>query len=350
MTTDDDLQEAFSRRLHGLVAHPPAGRNLLPGIRKAAGRRRARVAAVSSGLGVTGVVVAGAVTSASLQRSPAAQRVEAAAPSPSTSAATTPATVPSQAASKQLPPTDKVPTTSPLPPHVVVAGLGDDAAALRAAPYYYQRTMYEDRGQWVYRSIWQSRTGAGRLEQPDPVSGTVTSMDLGPADFTGEGGQLLTWADFSSTPSAGQMHQWLFGATGTRLAFKDVHDLLAETPSTKAFRLAALTAIEQIPGVTVTASVKDAIGRTGEQVALGSTRYIIDPADGRLLQEDLLSDSCSSGVGYRSVLLEAGAVGADNQVLAEQPVHPTGAPAGCADGAGAGGNPAGPTPTTAPGP
>ncbi len=329
MTTDEELQDAFASRLHGLVSQPPAGRNLMPGIHKAAHRRRTRVAAVSSSLGVTGVVVAGAVTATSLKGSPAAQPIQAAAATSAPAATATPS-VPATTTTP-APPTDKVPPTSAVPTHVMVAPRGDSAAELRAAPYYYQRSIFEQDGQRSERRIWQAQTGNGHVEQPGPDPAVVISMSTGPADFMGEGGQPMTWADFSSTPTSAQMHQWLYGSTGTRLAFKDVHDLLAETPTSKAFRLVALHEIEQIPGVTVTSSVTDEVGRNGKALTLGDTRYIVDPTDGRLLQEELLSAGCtgSSNVAYRSVLLEAGSVGAGDEVLAPQTAGPTGVPADC---------------------
>ena len=53
-------EEQLSRRLHSLVAQPPAGRNLVPAIHKAASRRRTRYLAVGTGVGATTVVLGGA--------------------------------------------------------------------------------------------------------------------------------------------------------------------------------------------------------------------------------------------------------------------------------------------------
>lgn len=367
MTTDHELQEELASRMHCLVAQPPAGRNLMPGIRKAAHRRRTRVAAVSSSLGVTGVVVAGAVTAASLKGNPTAPLTVAATPSsdatpavapsaaatPSAAAATSAA--PSAVSTSPVPPSDKAVPTSPAPSHVQTTSLGDTAADLLAAPYYYQRTINEQYGRRTERRAWIGRTAQGHVEQPLGGQAGVQSIPIGTAEFSTNYGEKLSWADFTVAPSSGQLHEWMYatraqqvkdfgydlaGTTrGNQLAFKEGEELLSETPTVPAFRLAVLDAMKQVPGVVVTSPVTDEIGRTGVQLSLnagpnmgvGTTLDIVDPSDGRLLQSTLAdTPACSAGsVIWRAVYLEAGAVPDDTSVLPEVAVPTLGQAADC---------------------
>ena len=367
MTSDHELQDQLSSRLHLLVAEPPAGRNLMPGIRKAARRRRTRVAAVSSTLGVTGVVVAGAVTTAAVRSNPVTGAAVGLAPTssagpasvPSSTAPARPSTVPSvgpgQSAVPAVTPT-VVPAATTTPPIGVVTA-PTDPAAVRAAPFYYSRTVNEQYGIRTAEATWAGQFSAGHS--------TVTSADgthpFGPpvTPFTFETNYRtkLTWADFSTVPSAAELHEWMYGtpeqsrhlygvdltgtARGDQYAFSEGIDLITGMPTTAAFRLAVIAAVEQVRGVVLTQGVTDEVGRTGTQLALkaggdvgaaGTTNEdIVDLNDGRLLQGTLSdADACHDGnVIWRGVYLEEGAVPNESTVVQPAVDAPTGHAASC---------------------
>lgn len=366
MTSDHELQDQLSSRLHLLVAEPPAGRNLMPGIRKAARRRRTRVAAVSSTLGVTGVVVAGAVTTAAVRSNPATgaavglASTSSAGPSlgPRPTAAASPSTLPSVGPGQSAVPavTPAVAPAATTPPVGIVTA-PTDPATVRAAPFYYSRTVNEQDGIRTAETTWAGQFSAGHS--------TVTSADgthpFGPpaAPFTFETNYStkLTWADFSTVPSAAALHEWMYGtpeksrhlygvdltgtARGDQYAFSEGIDLITGTPTTAAFRRAVVAAVEQVRGVVVTQGATDEVGRTGIQLSLkaggdvgaaGTTNEdIVDLKDGRLLQGTLSdADACQDGnVIWRGVYLEDGAVPNESTVVQPAVDAPTGHAASC---------------------
>lgn len=351
-------ERELSRRLHGLVAHPPAGRNLMPAIHKASGRRKARFAAVGSGLGVATVVAGGAglagvfsdsrTTVAGGVGTATASAPPALSPSASAPAATAPApTVAPPASVSAVPAPSAVPSASAAPTTTTAA----------APEYWYQRTINEQYGIRSVRRAWVDQNGTITFEQPsgsDPKPIRRT-MAWTPPTVTGV---PVSWSDFASTPSAAQLRAWMFETpaesvkhfghdlTGTPRANEYAFDagmaLLLETPASPAFRLAVIDAVEQIPGVTVTTSVTDEVGRTGTQLSLHSApdvgdptsteQNIIDPVDGRLLQGALVdTTACPAGsLIWRAVYLESGLVPDNKTVLPQGVAAPTGQPANCA--------------------
>jgi hypothetical protein len=349
-------EEQLGRRLRAASANPPAGRDLLRGVHRASARRKARLAAVGSGLGVATVVAGGAglagifsdgrTTAAGGVGTATASAAPALSPSASTPAATAlspavapPASAPAVSAPSALPSAGAAPTTPAV-----------------AAEYWYQRTINEQYGIRSVRRAWVGSDGSLKFQQPFPGKSTAETVK-DKWVFRTDSGASLSWSDFGTVPSAAQLHAWLYETpaasvkdfghdlTGTpranEYAFESGLQLLVETPATSAFRLAVIEAVKQVPGVTVAESVKDEVGRTGTQlslhaapdvgVATSTTSDIVDPVDGRLLQGEITDDSaCPAGsLIWRAVYLESGSVANDTTVLPETIAAPTGQPANC---------------------
>jgi hypothetical protein len=67
--------------------------------------------------------------------------------------------------------------------------------------------------------------------------------------------------------------------------FVIVGDLLRESPAPPALRKALWEVAATIPGITLVGEVTDHAGRAGVAVERHGTRYVLDPSDGRLLEE-----------------------------------------------------------------
>jgi hypothetical protein len=364
MISDEDLQVLVSTRMRQLVDQPPAGRDLMSMIRRDSARRRGRIAAVGSSLSVTGVVVVCVGASGALGTHGAPDFVAVpgdlvASASPALDVVTSPAATVAATVTTGGPSAAAIPSTpGASSAQVTVTPAAQDAATLREAPFYYERTVNEQNGIRSVRQAWIGRDTAGRVEQPAPGSTTDTVMTFDKADFTTAAGAKLTWDDFSTTPTPGTVHRWLFPspassirdygydltgtARGDEYAFSSGEGLLRETPTTPAFRLAVVDAMEQVPGVVVRASATDELGRSGIMlslhaapnvgVATSTTEDIVDPVDGRLLQSSIVDPPmCPSGSAiWRGVYLDSGPVPTDTTVVAEASAVPTGPPANCA--------------------
>ena len=340
-------EQELSRRLRRLVDEPPAGRDLAAAVRRASAQRKARIAALGSGLGVTTVVVGGAALAGVFTGSSPSGAVGGAPVGASTVA------------------TPTIPTGAQ--PSAVVASAVASAKAVgpsvaptttgAAAPqFWYERTINEQFGIRTVRRAWVGSNESIRYQQPDPGRSTVTTVTE-KWDETTAAGATLTWSDFVTAPTTVQLHAWMYETpaasvkhfghdlTGTAradvYAFETAMQLLVETPATPAFRLAVIEAAKQVPGVTVADGVTDEIGRTGVQLSLhtapdvgdgtSTDRDLVDPADGRLLQGELTDDSvCPAGsLVWRAVYLELGYVPDDKTALPETIAAPTGQPANC---------------------
>lgn len=64
-----------------------------------------------------------------------------------------------------------------------------------------------------------------------------------------------------------------------------VGDLLRESPAPPALRKALWEVAARVPGVTLVGAVHDSTGRPGVAVERHGNRYVLDPNDGRLLEE-----------------------------------------------------------------
>lgn len=186
---------------------------------------------------------------------------------------------------------------------------GDQQEAWTDAPYWHSVSEYQDpggRGDTVYeREIWLSRDGVGILVDQGVKDGET--VGLGPARFpAGEG--ALTWDELDALPTDPVVldEQLRAGIGETHdeddALFVMVGDLLRESPASPELRRALWEVTARIPGITLVGDVTDAAGRPGVAVARGIQQYVLDPEDGRFLEETLDQGETV----YRSTLIEQG--------------------------------------------
>jgi hypothetical protein len=162
------------------------------------------------------------------------------------------------------------------------------AATCEAASYWYTRSQYRDGGPLVTRQIWLGQNGPGRLSD-STKSGVLNE----PAAFGSFSWQQLC----SLTTDVPTLYALLrtdagdMGADKESETFKEVGDLLTESPAPLGVRLALLDVAIRVPGAKVTTGVHDSLGRVGTAVSRvqgddqGTIRYVIDPSSGELLEE-----------------------------------------------------------------
>lgn len=94
--------------------------------------------------------------------------------------------------------------------------------------------------------------------------------------------------------------------------FSIVGGLLSESPAPPALRKALWEIAARVPGVTLLGAVKDGAGRSGVEIRRGDEGYILDPQDGRLLEQyegtPAPVPEAPGGTNWRSTLLEQGPV------------------------------------------
>jgi hypothetical protein len=168
---------------------------------------------------------------------------------------------------------------------------GEQPAPPADAPYWHSVAEYRQGSGAVHRrEIWLSRSGDGVLHD----GRSVMPLD-GPARFP-LASRSLTWAELDRlTTDATELGAELRAArvdSPGKVRDRDadlfiaIGDLLRESPASPALRRALFTVAAGIPGVRRLGAVLDQAGRPGEAVELGLNRYVIDPDDGRLLEEE----------------------------------------------------------------
>jgi hypothetical protein len=180
--------------------------------------------------------------------------------------------------------------------------VADRAAAQQAdwqdAAFWYSRSKGQQSGEPVWtREIWLGRTAAGHLETSRLEGGRPIAFD-GPATFGVGGGDSTDWKGLWRLPTDPVALEKVLragrhgaGEDADSELFVAVGDLLRETPAPPALRAALYRVAARVPGVTLVGDVTDREGRSGTAVeragAGGATvRYVVDPSDGRLLQEE----------------------------------------------------------------
>ena len=185
---------------------------------------------------------------------------------------------------------------------------GDQQEGWADAPYWHTVSEYQDpnRDGTVYRrESWQSRDGVGILVDQGVDDGET--IGLGPAVFPA-GDESLTWDELDALPTdpveLGERLRLGIGEDSDEdhVLFGMVGDLLRESPASPALRRALWEVAARVPGITLVGDVTDAVGRQGVAVEREGQRYVLDPDDGRLLEETRGGD----GFLYRSTLLEHG--------------------------------------------
>ncbi len=138
------------------------------------------------------------------------------------------------------------------------------------------------------RQIWIGHHNSGVLEDPSVDSGALA---LGVAAFPA-GARGLSWDQLYGLPTESHALETALRA-GIHGAGPDddselytiVGDLLRESPAPPALREALWEVAARIPGVSLIGTVTDGAGRQGVAVQRGGLRYVLDPSDGRLLEE-----------------------------------------------------------------
>ena len=174
------------------------------------------------------------------------------------------------------------------------------------AEYWHSVSTYRDGSGPIHRrEIWIGHHKVGVLEDPGVEGGVIPlGVALFPAGSSG-----LTWDQLYALPVDSQAleHQLRAGIDGAgpddnSELFTIVGDLLRESPAPPALREAMWEVAARIPGVTLVGAAVDGAGRHGVAVERGGQRYVLDPNDGRLLEES------DGGGGWQATYLEQGPI------------------------------------------
>ena len=179
------------------------------------------------------------------------------------------------------------------------------------ATYWHSVASYQQgSGPAHRREIWLGRTADGVLNDPGVSNGVIP---LGPTLF----GPGLTWDELYALPTESRalerkLRAGINGAGNGDDAemFVIVGDLLRESPAPPALRKALWEIAARVPGVTLVGAVKDSVGRAGVDIRRGDQGYILDPKDGRLLEEyqGITGPDMPAGTSGRGTYLEQGPV------------------------------------------
>lgn len=166
---------------------------------------------------------------------------------------------------------------------------GEQPGGWPEAKYWHSVSEYrQGSGPVRRREIWIGHHDRGVLVDPGVEAGVIP---LGVGSFAA-GGRGLSWDELYALPTepAALERELRAGIDGagpdddTEL-FVIVGDLLRESPAPPALRKALWEVAARVPGVRLVGATVDAAGRPGIAVERGDTRYVLDPADGRLLEE-----------------------------------------------------------------
>jgi hypothetical protein len=171
-----------------------------------------------------------------------------------------------------------------------------DAAYWRSVSTYHQGPGATHR-----REIWIGHRAIGVLKDGGVDEGVIPlEVGLFPA-----GGRGLTWDQLYALPTDSpklerELRDGIQGAgpDDDSELFVIVGDLLRESPAPPALRKALWEVAARVPGVTLVGAVTDSSGRAGVAVERHGNRYVLDPSDGRLLEE--------SSADWTSTYLEQG--------------------------------------------
>jgi hypothetical protein len=188
---------------------------------------------------------------------------------------------------------------------LIRAGLaaGAQQGDWRGARYWHAVSQHSDGGAGpaVRREIWIGHHDIGVLKDPGVDSGVIP---LEVAAFP-TGGSSVTWDELWQLPTEpGALESRLrsgingAGPDDDSELFVIVGDLLRESPAPPALRRALWQVAARVPGIELVGPVTDHAGRPGVAVERHGTRYVLDPDDGRLLEED--------ADGWRATYLEQG--------------------------------------------
>jgi hypothetical protein len=140
------------------------------------------------------------------------------------------------------------------------------------------------------REIWIGHHAAGVLKDGGVNAAALLPLEV--ASFPA-GGSSISWDGLWQLPTDAQAldRQLRAGIHGAgngddSEVFVIVGDLLRESPAPPALRKALWEVAATIPGVKLEGPATDGAGRTGVAVSRDGQRYVLDPATGRLLEEE----------------------------------------------------------------
>ena len=172
------------------------------------------------------------------------------------------------------------------------AAAGEQPGGWPDAAYWHSVSSYHQGSGATYRrEIWIGHHTIGVLKD-DGVNSGVIPLDVG---FFPAGSRGLTWDQLYALPTESHALETTLragiddrpGKPSDQDAelFVIVGDLLRESPAAPPLRKALWEVAARIPGVTLVGAVTDRAGRPGVAVELGDQRYVVNPGDGRLLEE-----------------------------------------------------------------
>lgn len=169
------------------------------------------------------------------------------------------------------------------------AGEGDADAS--TAKYWRVESEYQQDDEPVSRRIfWQGRTSSGYLY--DEGFGDTRLTKMPQASFS-YGAKSLTWDELTQLTTAPKELVALLrtasgGFTEERgpdyYAFKQLGELLGESPAPPALRKALWKAAAMLEGISNDGTTTDAVGRTGYAISRWGLTYIVAPETGELLE------------------------------------------------------------------
>jgi hypothetical protein len=163
------------------------------------------------------------------------------------------------------------------------SGQWQDAAYWHSVSTHHQGSSATQR-----REIWIGHHAIGVLKDGGVDQGVIP---LEVASFPA-GARGLSWDELFALPTeAGALERDLrdgidgAGPDDDSELFTIVGDLLRESPAPPALRKALWEVAARVPGVKLVGAVTDSAGRAGVAVERHGDRYVLDPANGRLLEE-----------------------------------------------------------------
>jgi hypothetical protein len=174
------------------------------------------------------------------------------------------------------------------------------------AQYWYTEDKYMCGGQLYTDKTWLSRHGSGVIEKSGPKNGGSCGADLFtaaiPAGTANTTFGPYTWSQLFALPTEpatlerklmADSHNVIYQHPASSAQWESqqesfqlvMMELLCDTPAQPALREALFKVAASIPGVKVTGSYTDALGRTGTALQLGAVTIVLDPFSGVVLDE-----------------------------------------------------------------
>lgn len=178
------------------------------------------------------------------------------------------------------------------------------------AAYWHSVSSYrQGSGPLLRREVWAGHTAVGGLRDTRLSRGVIPLQD---GRFAG-----LGWDELYALPTeSGALESRLRTTRLDGIRDEDTElfalagDLLRESPAPPALRKALWGVVAQVPGVTLVGAIKDSSGRSGIAIRRGDQSYVLDPGDGRLLEESKgiskATPDAPSGARWRATYLEQG--------------------------------------------